>query len=71
MEKTVKIDGMMCGHCEAICPQGAIKITGFENDACGNGTGEWRNTQVNGGSGSCSINEDLQYVKFGNIMVKT
>lgn len=23
---------IMCGHCEAICPQGAIKITGFEDE---------------------------------------
>lgn len=22
---------IMCGHCEAICPQGAIKITGFDD----------------------------------------
>lgn len=23
---------IMCGHCEAICPQGAIKITGFDDE---------------------------------------
>lgn len=23
---------IMCGHCEAICPQGAVKITGFEDE---------------------------------------
>ncbi len=23
---------IMCGHCEAICPQGAVKITGFDDE---------------------------------------
>lgn len=23
---------IMCGHCEAVCPKGAIKITGFEDE---------------------------------------
>lgn len=46
------------------------EITGFENDKCGNGTGQWRNNQVNGGSGSCSINTDLEYVKFGEKSLK-
>ena len=42
-----------------------IEITGFENDTCGDGAGAWRNNQVNGGSGSCSINSDLTYVRYG------
>ena len=46
------------------------EITGFENDKCGNGTGQWRNNQVNGGTGSCSINTDLEYVKFGEKSLK-
>ena len=47
-----------------------VEITGFENDKCGNGTNQWRNNQVNGGSGSCSINTDLEYVKFGEKSLK-
>ncbi len=47
-----------------------IEITGFENDKCGNSNGQWRNNQVNGGSGSCEINEDLQYVRYGNKSLK-
>lgn len=23
---------IMCGHCEAVCPQGAVKITGFDDE---------------------------------------
>ena len=46
------------------------EITGFENDSCGTGNGQWRNTQVNGGSGTCSINEDLQYVRYGSKSLK-
>ena len=42
-----------------------VEISGFENDSCGEGAGQWRNNQVNGGSGSCTINTDLQYVKYG------
>lgn len=41
------------------------EITGFEEDSCGSGYGQWKNSQVNGGSGSCSINEDLEFVRFG------
>ena len=41
------------------------EITGFETDVCGSGSGQWRNTQVGGGSGSCSINTNLDYVKYG------
>ncbi len=47
-----------------------IEITGFENDKCGNSNGQWRNNQVNGGTGSCEINEDLQYVRYGNKSLK-
>ena len=47
-----------------------IEITGFETDKCGSGNGEWRNTQVGGGSGSCSINEDLNYVRYGKKSLK-
>ena len=46
------------------------EITGFENDACGTGSGQWRNNQVNGGTGSCSINDDLQYVRYGKKSLK-
>jgi len=47
-----------------------IEITGFETDKCGTNNGEWRNNQVNGGSGSCSINEDLTYVRYGEKSLK-
>ena len=43
-----------------------VEITGFENETCGDGSGEWRNNQINGGTGSCSINTDLQYVRYGS-----
>lgn len=46
------------------------EITGFENDKCGSSNGQWKNNQVNGGSGACYINDDLQYVKFGNKSLK-
>lgn len=46
------------------------EITGFENDVCGNGAGQWRNNQVNEGSGSCAINSDLRYVRYGNKSLK-
>jgi len=42
-----------------------VEITGFEDDICGTGAGQWRNNQVNEGSGSCSINADLKYVRYG------
>lgn len=42
-----------------------VEITGFENDLAGDGAGQWRNNQVNEGSGSCSINTDLAYVRYG------
>jgi len=41
------------------------EITGFEDDVCGYGSGEWRNSQVNGGTGDVAINTDLDYVRFG------
>ncbi len=41
------------------------EITGFENDKCGSSVGQWQNKQVNGGSGSCEINEDIRFVKYG------
>ena len=47
-----------------------IEITGFETDKCGTGSGQWRNTQVGGGSGSCEINEDLNYVRYGKKSLK-
>lgn len=47
-----------------------VEITGFENDSAGRQSGQWRNDQVNGGSGSCSINEDLQYVRYGSKSLK-
>ncbi len=47
-----------------------VEITGFENDTCGTGTGQWRNTQVNGGTGGCSINTDLNYVRYGKQSLK-
>ena len=47
-----------------------VEITGFENETCGDGNGEWRNSQVNGGSGSCSINTDLAYVRYGEKSLK-
>ena len=43
-----------------------IEITGFETEK----NGVWKNSQVNGGSGSCEINEDLQYVRYGNKSLK-
>ena len=43
-----------------------IEITGFENDKAG----LWKNSQVGGGSGSCEINEDLDYVRYGNKSLK-
>ena len=46
------------------------EITGFENDKCGSGSGQWRNTQAGQGSGSCSINTDLNYVKYGEKSLK-
>ena len=42
-----------------------VEISGFETDACGEGYGEWRNNQIGGGTGSCSINADLTYVRYG------
>lgn len=47
-----------------------VEITGFENDKCGTGAGQWRNTQVGQGSGSCSINENLDYVRYGSKSLK-
>ena len=47
-----------------------VEITGFENDKCGNGAGEWRNTQIGQGTGSCSINTDLDYVRYGKQSLK-
>ena len=46
------------------------EITGFENDSCGSGSGQWRNNQVNGGTGSCSINDNLEYVRYGKKSLK-
>ena len=46
------------------------EITGFETDKCGTGSGQWRNVQAGQGSGSCSINTDLNYVKYGNKSLK-
>ena len=43
-----------------------IEITGFENDKAG----YWKNSQVGGGSGSCEINENLDYVRYGNKSLK-
>ena len=47
-----------------------VEITGFETDKCGTGSGQWRNTQVGQGSGSCEINTDLDYVKYGEKSLK-
>ena len=47
-----------------------VEITGFETDKCGTGSGQWRNTQVGQGSGSCSINENLDYVRYGSKSLK-
>jgi len=47
-----------------------VEITGFENDSCGSGTGQWKNAQLGGGSGSCEINEDLTYVRYGKKSLK-
>ena len=47
-----------------------IEITGFETDKCGTASGQWRNTQVGQGSGSCEINTDLNYVKYGEKSLK-
>ena len=47
-----------------------VEITGFETDKCGTGAGQWRNTQVGQGSGSCEINTDLQSVKYGEKSLK-
>ena len=47
-----------------------VEITGFENDSCGTGSGQWRNKQLGGGSGTCSINTDLQYVRYGEKSLK-
>ena len=47
-----------------------VEITGFETDKCGTGSGQWRNTQVGQGSGSCEINTDLQYVRYGEKSLK-
>ena len=47
-----------------------VEITGFETDKCGTGSGQWRNTQVGGGSGSCEINDDLNYVRYGTKSLK-
>ena len=43
-----------------------IEITGFENDKAG----LWKNSQVGGGSGSCEINENLDFVRYGNKSLK-
>ena len=43
-----------------------IEITGFENDKAG----LWKNSQVNGGSGSCEINDNLEYVRYGSKSLK-
>ena len=43
-----------------------IEISGFETDK----EGAWRNTQIGGGSGSCSINTDLKYVRYGEKSLK-
>ncbi len=43
------------------------EITGFETDQCGNKSGQWRNNQAgSGGSATLAINEDLDFVRFGN-----
>jgi len=47
-----------------------VEITGFEKDQAGTGSGQWRNNQVNGGTGGCSINDDLKYVKYGEKSLK-
>ena len=47
-----------------------VEISGFENDTCGTNAGQWRNSQVNGGSGSCEINTDLNYVRYGKKSLK-
>ena len=47
-----------------------VEITGFENDSCGTKTNQWRNTQIGGGSGECSINTDLKYVRYGDKSLK-
>ena len=46
------------------------EITGFETDKCGTGAGQWRNTQVGQGSGACSINTNLDYVRYGEKSLK-
>lgn len=40
-------------------------ITGFENARIGTSSGQWRNSQMGGGSCDLSVNGDLEYVKFG------
>ena len=43
-----------------------IEISGFETDK----EGAWKNTQIGGGSGSCTINTDLKYVRYGEKSLK-
>ena len=38
------------------------EISGFETEK----EGIWKNTQIGGGSGSCTINTNLKYVRYGN-----
>ena len=42
------------------------EISGFETEK----EGVWKNVQLGGGSGSCSINTNLKYVRFGNKSLK-
>lgn len=45
-----------------------VQIAGFEVGETN--LNRWSNTQIGVGSGSCSINTDLKYVKFGNQSLK-